>query len=383
MRVPARHQDARVRPRERAQAAGDGPRSRRPSSRVDADDGGAGDRARHRARPARDHRRLPDRRRSRGRPGCSARTSAVTMDRTVREGAASERGTFGTSSTRTETDSMGPIEVPADHYWGAQTQRSLHHFAIGDDHMPDAVIRGMAILKKAAALVNQELGKLAGGEGGRDRRGRRRDHRRQARRRVPAVGVADRQRHADEHERERGDLEPRHRARGRRAGLEEARPPERRREHVAVVERHVPDRDAHRRGRGGRARAGPVGTPAARRARGEGRGVRRHREDRPHPPAGRGAAHARPGVRRLRRAARRRPRAHRGGAARPLRARHRRHRRRHRPEHAPRVRRPVRGEDRRAHRPAVRDGAQQVRRARRARRARVRERRGRRRSPSR
>src|SRR4029078_7196489 len=63
-------------------------------------------------------------------------------------------------STRTETDSMGAIEVPAEHYWGAQTQRSIHHFAIGDDRMPDAVIRGMAILKKAAALVNQELGKL-------------------------------------------------------------------------------------------------------------------------------------------------------------------------------------------------------------------------------
>src|SRR6476469_5444562 len=64
-------------------------------------------------------------------------------------------------STRTETDSMGPIEVPSDRYWGAQTQRSLHHFSIGEDHMPTAVIRGMAILKKAAAQVNEELGKLA------------------------------------------------------------------------------------------------------------------------------------------------------------------------------------------------------------------------------
>ena len=63
-------------------------------------------------------------------------------------------------ATRTETDSMGPIEVPDDRYWGAQTQRSLHHFSIGDDHMPVAVIRGMAILKKAAALVNHDLGKL-------------------------------------------------------------------------------------------------------------------------------------------------------------------------------------------------------------------------------
>jgi fumarate hydratase class II len=64
-------------------------------------------------------------------------------------------------STRTETDSMGPIEVPADRYWGAQTQRSLHHFSIGGDRMPTAVIRGMAILKKAAAQVNEQLGKLS------------------------------------------------------------------------------------------------------------------------------------------------------------------------------------------------------------------------------
>jgi len=63
-------------------------------------------------------------------------------------------------STRTETDSMGPIEVPSERYWGAQTQRSLHHFSIGDDHMPAAVIRSMAVLKKAAAMVNRDLGKM-------------------------------------------------------------------------------------------------------------------------------------------------------------------------------------------------------------------------------
>jgi len=66
-----------------------------------------------------------------------------------------------TGPTRTETDSIGAIEVPDDRYWGAQTQRSLHHFSIGSDHMPPAVIRGMAILKKAAALVNRDLGKLS------------------------------------------------------------------------------------------------------------------------------------------------------------------------------------------------------------------------------
>ncbi len=69
--------------------------------------------------------------------------------------------TDATGPTRTETDSMGPIEVPDDRYWGAQTQRSLHHFSIGDDRMPSAVIRGMAILKKAAALANRDLGKMS------------------------------------------------------------------------------------------------------------------------------------------------------------------------------------------------------------------------------
>jgi fumarate hydratase class II len=64
-------------------------------------------------------------------------------------------------SFRTETDSMGTIEVPAEHYWGAQTQRSLHHFNIGPDRMTRPVIRAFGLLKKAAAQVNQDLGKLA------------------------------------------------------------------------------------------------------------------------------------------------------------------------------------------------------------------------------
>src|SRR5438309_7814444 len=64
--------------------------------------------------------------------------------------------------TRTETDSMGAVEVPADRYWGAQTQRSLHHFSIGGptERMPIEVVRAFGILKKACALVNAELGKL-------------------------------------------------------------------------------------------------------------------------------------------------------------------------------------------------------------------------------
>ncbi len=64
------------------------------------------------------------------------------------------------SRTRIESDSMGTIEVPTNVYWGAQTQRSLQHFNIGPDKMPPELIRAFAILKKAAALVNQDLGKL-------------------------------------------------------------------------------------------------------------------------------------------------------------------------------------------------------------------------------
>ncbi len=66
-----------------------------------------------------------------------------------------------TIETRMETDSMGPIEVPSDRYWGAQTARSLVHFPIGDDRMPEPVIRAMGILKEASAQVNADLGKMA------------------------------------------------------------------------------------------------------------------------------------------------------------------------------------------------------------------------------
>jgi fumarate hydratase, class II len=63
--------------------------------------------------------------------------------------------------TRTESDSMGKMEVPADRYYGAQTARSLIHFAIGKDTMPPELISAFGVLKKAAALVNQDLGKLS------------------------------------------------------------------------------------------------------------------------------------------------------------------------------------------------------------------------------
>ena len=70
------------------------------------------------------------------------------------------------AATRTETDSFGPIEVPGDHYWGAQTQRSLQNFKIGWEKQPKAVVRALGIVKRAAAEVNMDLGKLDSNFGG-------------------------------------------------------------------------------------------------------------------------------------------------------------------------------------------------------------------------
>jgi fumarate hydratase class II len=66
----------------------------------------------------------------------------------------------GASGTGVESYSMGQIEVPAEHYWGAQTQRSLIHFSIGEDTMPKAVYHAYGYVKKAAALVNAKAGRL-------------------------------------------------------------------------------------------------------------------------------------------------------------------------------------------------------------------------------
>src|SRR5712671_978665 len=83
-------------------------------------------------------------------------TATASQESASTHGAASGQG-----PTRTETDSMGKMEVQADRYYGAQTARSLVHFAIGKDTMPVELIRAFGILKKAAALVNQDLGKLS------------------------------------------------------------------------------------------------------------------------------------------------------------------------------------------------------------------------------
>ncbi|MCC8939682.1 class II fumarate hydratase [Bradyrhizobium sp. Arg68] len=64
------------------------------------------------------------------------------------------------AATRSETDSFGPIDVPADRYWGAQTERSRQNFKIGHDRMPIAIIHALGIVKLAAAETNRELGQL-------------------------------------------------------------------------------------------------------------------------------------------------------------------------------------------------------------------------------
>ena len=65
-------------------------------------------------------------------------------------------------TTRVETDTFGPIDVPADRYWGAQTQRSLQNFRIGGERMPPPLVRALGIQKKAAAQANMQLGALDG-----------------------------------------------------------------------------------------------------------------------------------------------------------------------------------------------------------------------------
>ena len=137
---------------------------------------------------------------------------------------------------RREFDSLGDVEVPADRYWGAQTQRSLEHFNIGHDRMPKEVYHAYGYVKKAAAVVNTKAGRLPAWKG-------------QLIERV-CDEVISGQLDADfplyvwqtgfgtqfEHERERGDLQPVHPAGGRDAGVAGAGPPERPREHGAVVQ---------------------------------------------------------------------------------------------------------------------------------------------------
>ena len=150
-------------------------------------------------------------------------------------------------STRSETDSFGPIEVPADRYWGAQTERSRQNFRIGQ--RPDAdADRPRARHRQAGVGGNQSrTGTARPAPRPRHRPRRARGDRRQTRRSFSAGGLADRLRHPDQHEPQRGDRQSRQRTAGRRTRHQEAGSSQRSRQYEPVVERLVPDRDAHRR----------------------------------------------------------------------------------------------------------------------------------------
>ncbi len=242
---------------------------------------------------------------------------------------------------RIERDSLGLVQVPAERYWGAQTQRAIEHFPIGADRFR----WGRPVIR---APRHPQAGRGAGQRGARPAPARRRRaHRpsrpggrgRRSRRRVPTLGVPDRLGHADQHERQRGDRQPRQRAGRLGARSEQPDPPERLRQPRPVEQRRLPRGHAHRRGGagGGLTPARRCGPP--RHARRQGRCLPGRRDAGAHPPAGRDARDARSGDGRMGRAARsgaqRRPRH----AAGPARAGARRDRRRHRSQHASALRR--------------------------------------------
>ncbi len=106
-----------------------------------------------------------------------------------------------TARLRHETDSMGGLDVPADRYWGAQTQRSLVHFSIGDGRMPKRVYHAYGYVKKAAALINAAAGRLPRWKADAIVPCRRRGDQGQARRPLSTLCLADQLGHAVEHER--------------------------------------------------------------------------------------------------------------------------------------------------------------------------------------
>ncbi|CAB3775240.1 hypothetical protein LMG29542_08622 [Paraburkholderia humisilvae] len=197
----------------------------------------------------------------------------------------------------------------------------------------------------------------------------RRNPRGPASRHVSATRLDDRQRHAVQHERKRGDLEPLLPAGRHTAGQQAPGSSERSREHVAVVERLVSVGDVHRRGRQYDRAPDSRGPPAARCDRREGHRMGGHREDRPHAYAGCDTAHARAGMVRLCGHAAGQSRPARCCAARRLSSCARRHGGRHRHQRRARVRGSRGGRNRDAHRPAVRERTEQVYGSGRARRA--------------
>ena len=178
--------------------------------------------------------------------------------RLVRTGAARPRYVPGRPSPcpsfpmpdfRTETDSLGPVQVPSSALYGAQTQRAKENFPISSAPVPAPVYRGAGDRQGRRRACEQGPRPPRRRHGRRDRRGRRPGPRGRARRSVRPRRLPDRLRDVDEHERERGHRD------ARQPGARRERPPERRREHGAVVERRDPDGHARRRARRDRGRA--------------------------------------------------------------------------------------------------------------------------------
>ena len=237
--------------------------------------------------------------------------------------------------TRTERDSFGPIEVPADRLWGANTQRSLENFPIGTaaDRMPAPIIRGLALVKLAAARVNGAAGKIPGEV-------------------AAAIAAAARDVADGRHDAEfplviwqtgsgtQSNMNVNEvisnlaiDALGGVPRLQGAGASERSCELRPILQRQFPDRDPCRHRRRDKpppaARpAPPAGSPGA-----ESPALGPCREDGPHPSPGCGAPDAGPGIRRLCRAARLRHHGHRTGAGRGAGSGPGRYSRRYRPEH--------------------------------------------------
>ena len=175
------------------------------------------------------------------------------------------------TSSRIEKDSLGDIEVPADAYYGAQTERARRNFPVSGLTFPRRFIAALALIKGEAAAGQRRDGDRRRRRSPRpSRQAARRGRRGQARRALPARHLPDRLGHLDQHERQRGDRQPGHRDPRRRDGLEEAGPPQRPRQRRPVVQRRHPDRHP-RRGLLGHRRGPRAGARAARRSPGAAR----------------------------------------------------------------------------------------------------------------
>ena len=199
-------------------------------------------------------------------------------------------------STRSETDSFGPIDVPADRYWGAQTERSRQNFKIGQDRMPIAIVHALGIVKLASAQTNRELGLLDARRTGAIIRAAREviegkldDH-------FPLVvwqTGSGTQTNMNLNEVIANRANEIARRQARRQGTGSSQRP---RQHEPVVERCISDGDAYRRCRAHPRRPDSGAHRTASRIAQEGKSVRENRQDRPDPHPGCDAADARTGI---------------------------------------------------------------------------------------